>query len=132
MQHTYNKFIQNSYNTKLIQQEKHNIRWALWVRVKRHCTVTYIKVPKVTTKTGETSSLIRNIYIEIYNVTRTNRYIVMSASRGVVSYRGATEYLSEHVYKTPIQHEIHTTHLYNTPVQHANRQIKRKRKTSFY
>ena len=68
-------------------------------------------------------------YILRYILIRTNQYIVVLASRGVVYYSGSTEFLPEHLYTSRIQDKIHTTRLYNTPVQHVNRKIKRKRKT---
>ena len=103
-----------------------------WAQVYRHCAVICAKVQKVTTKIGETSSLINHIYIMRYIVIWTNWYIVMHAPRGPMvlrnAYCRATKCLSEHVYTTHIQQKV----IYNTPIQQANRKIKQKIKTNFY
>ena len=52
---------------------------------------SHVKVQKGTTKIGETSSLIRHMYMLRYIVIRTNQYIVMHALRGVLYYCGALE-----------------------------------------
>ena len=84
IQHTYNTFIQHAYNTIFIQHVKYNLRWSFWEQVYRHCAVPRIKVLKGTTKIGKTSSLIRHMYILIYFVLRTSRYILMHAFRGII------------------------------------------------
>ena len=91
-----------------------------------HCSVLFVKVQKGTTEIRKTSSLIRHKYILVYIVIRTNRYIVIHASRGIVYYCGATEFLSEHVYNTPF-----IQRLYNTPIKHANQKLSGKEKLSF-
>ena len=67
---------------------------------------------KGTIKIGETSSLIRNMYISIYIVIRTNQYIVIHALRGVVYYYGDMEYtllaLRSAYHNTLIQYEYNT------------------------
>ena len=120
---------------KFILNEKYNIRWEFWVRFSSHCAVPCVKVQKSTTKIGETSSLIRHMYILEYIVIRSNQYLVMHDSRVAVvlrsAYHGATKCLSEHVYTTRIRHGIYTTRLHNTPIQHANRKLSRKERLTF-
>ena len=92
----------------------------------RHCAVLCVKVEKGTTEIGNTSSIIRHMYILIYIVIITNGYIVMYTSKGIVYFRGATEFLSKHAYNTKF-----IQRLYNTAIQHANQKLSGKEELAF-
>ena len=81
-----------------------------WVFFQRHCAIPSVKVHKGTTKIGETSSLIRHMYIFICIVIITNRYIVMHTSRGIVQVVLHSSYRNTHT----------TRNSYNTFIQRAN------------
>ena len=50
------------------------------------------------------------MYILIYIVIRKNGYIKINTLREIVSYRGDTEFLSEHAKNTKFIQHVYTTH----------------------